>query len=392
VTSAEGKCFNPLSLDAVNFLLADVRGALGPYLNVFLVTRQHWSLSEVGLVTTIGGLLGLAAQTPIGAAIDETRAKRGAIVLALAVLGVGAAIIFALPTFWPVMIANSLVAIVGDVFGPAVAAVTLGLYARKQLARRIGRNSAFDHAGNVAIAVVAGAVGYAFSQRAVFLLVPIFAVLAGIAVLSIPAEAIDFDRARDFDHEADGTGHPVGPAGYGILFESRPLVIFGLCVMLFHFANAPLLPLVGQKLAAAHPEEATAMMSSCIVAAQLVMLPIALLVGRTADSWGRKPLFLTGFAILPIRAVLYTFSDNSFWLIGVQLLDGVGAGFFGALTPLVIADIMRGTGRYNLAHGAIATVHGIGASLSGLAAGVIVDHFGYSSRELTPPVRESARS
>jgi predicted MFS family arabinose efflux permease len=127
VTSTAGRRFNPLSLDAVNFLLADVRGALGPYLNVFLVTRQHWSLSEVGLVTTIGGLLGLAAQTPIGAAIDETRAKRGAIVLALAVLGVGAAIIFALPTFWPVMIANCLVAIVGDVFGPAVAAVTLGL-------------------------------------------------------------------------------------------------------------------------------------------------------------------------------------------------------------------------------------------------------------------------
>ena len=40
---------------------------------------------------------------------------------------------------------------------------------------------------------------------------------------------------------------------------------------------------------------------------------------------------------------------------------------------------MRGTGRYNLAQGAIATVQGIGASLSGLAAGVIVDHFGYSA-------------
>jgi MFS family permease len=136
---------------------------------------------------------------------------------------------------------------------------------------------------------------------------------------------------------------------------------------------------VGQKLAAAFPEEATAMMSACIVAAQLVMLPIALLVGRTADSWGRKPLFLAGFAILPIRAVLYTFSDNSFWLIGVQLLDGVGAGIFGALTPLVIADIMRGTGRYNLALGAVATMQGIGASLSSLAAGVIVDHLGYSA-------------
>jgi Na+/melibiose symporter-like transporter len=295
------------------------------------------------------------------------------------VLSVAAIIIFAWPSFWPVLFANSLMAIVGDVFGPAVAALTLGLYAHKQLARRMGRNSAFDHAGNVGIAVLAAAVGYAFSQRAVFLLVPVFAGLASIAVLSIPATAIDYNRARDLDDEHGAAATAPKPADYAILFKSRPLVVFGLCVMLFHLANAALLPLVGQKLAAAHPEEATAMMSACIVAAQAVMLPIALVVGRTADSWGRKPLFLAGFTILPVRAVLYTLSDNSFWLIGVQLLDGVGAGVFGALTPLVIADIMRGTGRYNLALGAIATMQGIGASLSGLAAGVIVDHFGYTA-------------
>jgi MFS family permease len=381
--SHKGKRFNPLSLDAVNFLLADVRGALGPYLNVFLVTQQQWTQTEVGWVTTVAGLLGLAVQTPIGAAIDVTRAKRGAVVLALGVLAIGATVIFAWPSFWPVLIGNSIMAVVGDVFGPAVAALTLGLYARKELARRMGRNSAYDHAGNVAIALVAGAVGYAFSQRAVFLLVPAFAVLASIAVLSIPEAAIDNDRARDLETQSDPSEKPVGPAGYGVLFKSRPLVVFGLCVMLFHFANAPLLPLVGQKLAAAYPKEATAMMSACIVAAQMVMLPIALLVGSTADSWGRKPLFLAGFAILPIRAVLYTLSDNSFWLIGVQLLDGVGAGIFGALAPLVIADIMRGTGRYNLAQGAVATAQGIGASLSGLAAGAIVDHFGYSAAFLT---------
>jgi predicted MFS family arabinose efflux permease len=292
-------------------------------------------------------------------------------------------VIFAFPTFWPVAIANSLMAVAGDVFGPAVAALTLGLFARPLLARRMGRNSAFDHAGNVTIALVAGAVGYAFSQRAVFLLVPVFAVLTAIAVLSIPAKAIDYNRARDLEAEPGAAESPTGVAGYGILFKSRPLVIFGLCVMLFHFANAPLLPLVGQKLAAAYPNEATAMMSTCIVAAQAVMLPIALLVGYKADTWGRKPLFLAGFAILPIRAVLYTLSDNSVWLIGVQVLDGVGAGIFGALAPLVIADIMRGTGRYNLAQGAIATVQGIGASLSGLVAGEIVDHFGYSAAFLS---------
>ena len=371
--------FHPVSLDAVNFLLADVRGALGPYLNVFLVTQQHWSQAEVGLVTTLGGLLGLVVQTPIGAAIDETRAKRGIVVLALAVLAITAAVIFGWPTFWPVALSNSLMAIVGDVFGPAVAALTLGLYARQRLAGRMGRNSAFDHAGNVAIALLAGAVGYAFSQRAVFLLVPLFAALSAVAVLSIPAKAIDYERARDLEPELGAATRSASAAGYGVLFKSRPLVIFGLCAMLFHFANAPLLPLVGQKLAAAYPKEATAMMSACIIAAQAVMLPIALLVGRKADVWGRKPLFLAGFAILPVRAVLYTVSDNSFWLIGVQILDGVGAGIFGALTPLVIADIMRGTGRYNLAQGAIATTVGIGASLSGIAAGEIVDHFDYSA-------------
>src|SRR6266481_2755697 len=148
-TDATAKGFRAISLDAINFLLADVRGALGPYLNVFLVTRQHWSLSEAGLVTTVGGLIGLVLQAPAGALIDSTRAKRGFVVVALAVLATGATVIALWPTFWPVLIANSLVAVVGDIFGPAIAALTLGLVARKQLARRIGRNSAFDHAGNV---------------------------------------------------------------------------------------------------------------------------------------------------------------------------------------------------------------------------------------------------
>jgi MFS family permease len=370
--------FRPRSLDAVNFLLADVRGALGPYLNVFLVTQRHWSQTEVGWVTTVSGLLGLVAQTPAGAMIDSTRRKRGVVVVALVVLAAGAAKIVAAPVFWPVLLANTLMAVVGDVFGPAVAALTLGLYARQRLARRMGRNSAFDHAGNVAIAVAAGAVGYLFSQRAVFLMVPVFAMLAAAATLSIPGRAIDQDLARGLDDGGDTAEGGQGPSGIRALLRSRPLVV-ALCAMLFHFANAALLPLVGQKLAQSHPALATAMMSSCIVAAQLIMLPVALVVGRTADRVGRKPILLLGFAVLPVRAVLYTLSDSAPWLIGVQLLDGVGAGIFGAITPLVIADLMRGTGRYNLAQGAVATTQGVGASLSGLAAGIIVDHLGYSA-------------
>jgi MFS family permease len=367
--------FRPISLDALNFLLADVRGALGPFLNVFLVTQQGWSQSSVGLMTTISGLLGLAAQTPAGAAIDATRAKRGAVVVALAVLAVATVVIFVMPTFVPVLAANTVMAVVGDVFGPAVAALTLGLFSARELASRMGRNSAFDHAGNVVIAAVAGAIGWLFGQRAVFLLVPVFAVLASLAAVSIPAAAIDHRRARG----AEPNTAAQDPSGAWTLLRCRPLVIFATCVMLFHFANAPLLPLVGQKLASANPSLATAMMSFCIIAAQLVMLPVAVLSGKRADQWGRKPILLAAFAVLPIRAILYTLSDNTEWLITVQVLDGIGAGILGTLTPLIVADLMRGTGRYNLSLGAVATVQGIGASLSGLAAGVSVDHFGYSA-------------
>jgi MFS family permease len=366
--------FDPRALDALNFLLADVRGAVGPYLNVFLVTQQGWSQSAVGVVTTASGLIGLLFNTPAGALIDATRAKRGCVVVALVFLGLSGAAPALLPTFWPLLIASTVMAIVGDLLGPAVAALTLGLFPREALARRMGRNSAFDHAGNVAIALVAAVVGWASSQRAVFLLTPIFAVLATAAVLSIPAQAIDHERAREARAD-DGANS----ASWRETFRIRPLVVFALSTAVFHFANAPLLPLVGQKLAAAHPPYATAMMSSCIIAAQAIMLPIAVLVGKTADRIGRRPILLIGYGILPIRAFLYPLSDDGAWLIGVQLLDGVGAGIFGALTPLVLADVMRGTGRYNMAQGVVATALGAGASLSGLCSGVAVDRFGYSA-------------
>jgi predicted MFS family arabinose efflux permease len=327
----------------------------------------------------IGGLIGLAAQTPVGAAIDTTPAKRGVIIAALCILACGAITISAAPSFWPVLAANAAMAVVGDVFSPAVAALTLGLFARAQLAARMGRNAACDHAGNITIALFAGAVGWLFGQRAVFLLVPLFAGLTMFAVMSIPASAIDQRRARGADPQRAAEGG----ADWWSVVECRPLIVYAGCTMLFHFANAPLLPLVGQKLALANPEFATATMSSCIVAAQLVMLPIALFAGSRAERWGRKPILIVGFGILPIRAVLYTVSNNSVWLVAVQLLDGVGAGIFGVLTPLVVADLMRGTGQYNLALGAVATAQGLGASLSGLAAGLIVDHFGYSMAFLT---------
>lgn len=364
------------SLDRLNFFLADVKGGLGPYIGIYLLTEQHWDQAAIGLLATVAGIVGLAVHAPVGALIDATPWKRGAIVAGVGVLTAGALAIALTPGFPVVLAAQTLMAVAVAIFGPAVAAITLGVLGSHGLAHRIGRNAAFDHTGNVSIAVLAGAVGWWFSQSAVFCLVPIFSLLAASAVLSIPAGAIDHARARGLDQSLGQSDDQ--PSGWKVLITCKPLLVFAACVTMFHFANAPMLPLVGQKLALAHKGAETAVMSACIVAAQLVMLPMALLVGAKADAWGRKPIFLVAFAILPIRGMLYTLSDDRVWLVAVQLLDGVGAGIFGALAPLVVADLMRGTGRYNVSLGAIATVQGIGASLSNTAAGLIVVKAGYS--------------
>src|SRR4051794_19977586 len=116
------------------------------------------------------------------------------------------------------------------------------------------------------------------------------------------ADAIDHDRARGLC-DGDAGGQRDQPSGFRVRLTCRPLLIFAACAVTFHFANAAMLPLVGQKLALQDKNFGTTLMSACIVAAQIVMAPVAMLVGRKANVWGRKPLFLAGFIILPGRAL-----------------------------------------------------------------------------------------
>jgi MFS family permease len=120
-------------------------------------------------------------------------------------------------------------------------------------------------------------------------------------------------------------------------------------------------------------------MSACIVAAQFVMIPVAILTGKLADPWGRKPLFLIGFGVLALRGVLYTLGHGAVYLIAVQSLDGVGAAIFGVLWVIIISDLAKGTGRFNLLQGAIQSALGVGAFLSNFLSGFVVKHLGHNA-------------
>jgi MFS family permease len=90
-------------LDWLNFFLADVRGGLGPYVGIFLLTEQHWNQAAIGIVATVSGIIGLALQTPIGAFIDATQWKRGVVVVGVGVLTASALTIAVAPSFPPVL-------------------------------------------------------------------------------------------------------------------------------------------------------------------------------------------------------------------------------------------------------------------------------------------------
>jgi hypothetical protein len=63
-------------------------------------------------------------------------------------------------------------------------------------------------------------------------------------------------------------------------------------------------------------------------------------------------------------------------VIAIQALDGISAAVLGVLVPLVVADIMRGSGRFNLALGIVGTAVGVGAAMSTTLAGYAMDHLG----------------
>jgi MFS family permease len=149
--------------------------------------------------------------------------------------------------------------------------------------------------------------------------------------------------------------------------------------MLFHFANSAMLPLVGSVVTMRSARWATVVIAACIIVPQLVVALISPWIGRQAGIWGRRPLLILGFAALPLRGILFATIQDPTLLVAVQALDGLTAAALGVMVPLIIADLTKGTGRFNLGQGVIGTMTGIGASLSTAFAGFITDRYGSSS-------------
>jgi MFS family permease len=357
-------------LDAVNLFLAGALSGFGPYVAVFLA-EQKWTEQNIGFVLTAGGLAGLLSQLPSGELLDAIRSKRLVVALGAIMVAASALIIALRPSFTLVLAALVLQAIAGGFLGLAVAAISLGLVGHAALGKRLGRNQRFASTGGVIAAGLMGVIGYILSYRAIFfaaaaLVLPLLAALGRIQLSGI------YGRVSG----APGYQELSAKARRWSLWKNGNLLTFAGCECLFQLGNASMLPLAGEALVFSKEAFSSLIVSALIIVPQLIVALMASWAGRRANTWGRRPLLLVGFAALPIRALVFAWTTSPMVLIAAQILDGVSGTMLGVLTALIVSDLTRSTGRFSLALGFVGTMSGIGASLSTSLTGLVAGSFG----------------
>lgn len=356
-------------LDWFVFFVADVQTGFGPFVAVYL-TAQKWTQTDIGLILTVGGLIALFGQIPGGAILDAIRSPRLAAGVSVLVIGISALMLALWPIFPVVLVSRILQASASCVLGPAIAALSLGLVHRTEIGERLGRNASFASIGTGLAAAGMGLTGYYISNQAVFYVTAAFIFPALIALFQINAQEIDPERAH-----GGAQKQPLNLSVILQLLTNRTLVIFAFCVLLFHLANAAMLPLVASMLTLRSSESSAALIAVAMVVPQFVVAIVSPAIGRKSQAWGRRPLLLIGFIALVIRGVLFAAVTPSQLIVVVQVLDGISAAALGVLVPLTLADITRETGRFNLTQGLVGCAMGIGAAISTTLAGFLSDRF-----------------
>jgi MFS family permease len=289
------------ALDWLNFFLAALLMGFGPFVAVHL-TENGWAPASIGAVLTISGLAGLTTQVPAGELIDMIAPKRALVGVAVTAAAL-ALTIFGLRSDFPSVAGAAIIqGAAGSVFGPSIAAISLGLVGHDALAERLGRNQRFASIGGLSAAAIMGAIGYLLSTQDIFLVAAALAIPLLWALLRIHGADIHFGRSCGAPDHHETKPNRVSRQS---LFKDVRFLAFVTCLFLFQLANASILPQVSEALAHSEGHWSSLTVSALIVVPQIVVALLAPWAGRTAATWGRRPLLLLGLAAVPIRSGLF---------------------------------------------------------------------------------------
>src|SRR5689334_20235013 len=272
-------------LDWMNFFIADVQTGFGTFV-AFYLAHLGWSQGSVGVVLTVGGLVGVLGQIPGGALADAVTWKRGLSALGIIMIGGSALILAASSSFVAVLCAELLHGATGGIITTAIGAISLGLVGRSAMSLRTGRNYRFAAAGHAATAALMGMAGSYFSENAIFITAALLCIPALIALSFIRPDEIDYGRARNL-----ASGDQAGKVSRVFdLAKNHKLMLFGAALVLFQLADASMLPLIGENLGTKAPSNSSLWMAGLIIVPQIVVAILAPWVGYHSERKGRRPL------------------------------------------------------------------------------------------------------
>lgn len=365
-------CRSLIGLNAANFFQAEMVGVILPILNAFL-RAANWRYDAIGFATAAAGFGTLLFQAPAGWLTDKLTCRRTLFAVVALITGACFSLIPLVPRNRASV--DSLLFFSGaaqSFFAPLLGALALGLAGHKHLNRVMGINQSWNHAGNIAAAVIAMSLVSALGLTSIFYSVGACSILAGASVLLIREKDLDERVASGLNRdEADPN------TSWTALLEDRTVRLLFLSIFLFHLVNAPILPTVAlyvKKLGGSDN-----LMTATVLTAQVVMVPVALLAGRFCDSWGRKPVMAIAFWVLPVRIASYSLVSAPSALVYLQCLDGIGAGIYGVAVVALSADLTRGKGSFNTLIGLFATALAIGGVIGPLTSGLLVQHLGFKT-------------
>lgn len=362
------------ALCLTSFFIADVRDGLGPFLGIFL-TQHHWQPDDIGLLMTAGGMAGLLATLPAGFITDASQNKRLMLAL-LCVIITGSTLLLWFSQGNGVVALSQIVSGICAAFvGPLITGITLGLTGQNGFSAQMGKNEAFNHAGNFATALIAGGIAWRWGIGGIFILMACTMLLTLVALLAIRRGDIDNQAARGLEL----TDTPQIP-DFSVLTKNTALLITGLTLLLFHLANAALLPMLSMRIASAPGAINPGLYAAAtVIISQAVMIPVAIWTAGRIDKYGYWRLIMLALLIMPVRAALAASTAAPLMMVPVQILDGLAAGVLGVVVPSFIVAQLRGSGHVNAGQSVVMLMQGAGAAMSPALTGMIAGHYSFAA-------------
>jgi len=294
----------------------------------------------------------------------------------------------------------------------------LGITPNREVSNMVALTETSNKLGSVLFMTATAFVAYYMypNVSAIFYVLGAAGLLAAAAILLIPSSAISDERARQSGGNEDesqtseipsnsvvngnvngnGNGNVITinntemfdesseeaeqkkptHSRYRDLLTNRPTVMFALLTFLYHLSNAGIVFLVSQLVAVQDKRTGLVFTSAVLCAFYLLQAPTAYIVGKNCKRVGFKNFLLLAHVLLPIRcticALLAMYFPNQYALVATQIFDGMGAGIYDTVLPLVVKALVERSGRFGFTYGFILTCWRLGHGLSVLTAEAIL--------------------